>query len=112
MSSSTSDVDYSQVSKHVTVRGVEPSTRSRENAAYWINQGNRVTDRHGYDLTIETSNDGSRKIVRGEDPLGSFYDRNRLRTLARAATTDEGGRPLWLGERELTDYEAGETSRH
>ena len=69
--------------------------------------GHRVTDDHGFDLTIETRADGSRRIVRGEDPLGSFYERNRQRTLGRAAQTDESGRPLGLGERVLTDYEAG-----
>lgn len=104
---STSDVDYSPISKHVTVHGVNPSVRNRRDAAYWINQGHRVTDHHGFDLTIETRSDGTRRIVRGEDPLGSFYDRNRLGTLSRAAQTDESGRPLGLPERQLTDYEAG-----
>ena len=104
---SSSSVDYSRISKHVTVHGGTPSIRNRRDAALWIQQGYRVTDHHGFDLKIENQSDGTRKLVRGKDPLGSFYHRNRLRTLARAAQTDEAGRPLGMGERELTDYEAG-----
>ena len=103
----TSSVDYSLISKHVTVHGDIQGTRSRRHAAYYINQGYRVTDHHGFDLTVETRSDGTRRVVRGEDPLGSFNERNRQRTLARAALTDESGRPLGLPGRELTDYEAG-----
>lgn len=109
-SQTTSNVDYTRISKHVTVHGATPTeTRSRQNAAYYINSGYRVTDHHGFDLTIQTRSDGTRRVVRGEDPLGSYNERNRQRTLARAALTDASGRPLALPERELTDYEAGES---
>ncbi|KAK3705481.1 hypothetical protein LTR37_013298 [Vermiconidia calcicola] len=106
-SQSTSDVDYSDISKHVNVYGVTPSDRTRRDAAHYINSGYRVTDRHDVDLTIKIMPNGTRKIVCGEDPFGSFNERNRQQTLARAQNTSPSGRPRGLGERELTDYEAG-----
>lgn len=104
---SSSNINYSQISKNVTVHGITPSIRDRREAATYINQGYRVTDQHGFDLTIETRGDGTHRVVRGEDPLGSYNDRERIRTEGRARGTDAAGRPIGLPERVPTDYEAG-----
>ena len=86
---------------------MEPSLCSRRDVARFLGLGYRFTSHHGFDLTIGTCDDGTRRIVRGEDPLISFYDRERAATETRAQDTDEGGRPKDLPARELTDYEAG-----
>ena len=110
--SAASRVDESWIRLSIRVYGInpnqrQPETRHRQHAARFISQGLRVTDDYGYNLTIETRGDGTRRIVRGEDPLGAYNERQRLRTLNQAAQRDESGRPAGLAARELTDYEAG-----
>lgn len=105
---STNSVDHTRISRFVRVPGRDNQLRHRRDAVYYINQGYRVTDDHGVDLTIETRQDGTHRIVRGEDPLGSYNERQRTQTIMRARRTDESGRPLGLPARELTDYEAGQ----
>ncbi|KAK0778566.1 hypothetical protein LTR75_015619 [Friedmanniomyces endolithicus] len=81
---------------------LQPSRRSKRLAAYYLAQGFRVTDQHSFDLTVETRNDGSRHLVRGEDVYITYMDRNRRQTILGAAS-----RPINLPERQLTDYERG-----
>ncbi|KAK0938377.1 hypothetical protein LTR29_010017 [Friedmanniomyces endolithicus] len=81
---------------------LEPSRRSKRLAAYYLAQGFRVTDQHSFDLTVETRNDGSRQLVRGEDVYITYMDRNRRQTILGAAN-----QPASLPQRRLTDYEIG-----
>lgn len=111
-------VTSSSISALVFVHGFPLNTagtlRNRRQAAYYIDMGYRVTDQHGFDLRIDWAIDGSGgRIVRGEDPLGSYNDKQRLKTLARAAAqgTDQTGRPSNLPPRQVTDYESGELFR-
>ena len=111
--SSFGAVDYSGIRLHIRVYGIDsyqrdPSTRTRRDAARFINQGLRVTDDYGFNLTIETRKDGSQRVVRGPDPLGQYNERQRLQTITRGEQLDPGGRPRDLPARALTDYEAGQ----
>ncbi|KAK1058352.1 hypothetical protein LTR74_013470 [Friedmanniomyces endolithicus] len=81
---------------------LQPSRRSKRLAAYYLAQGFRVTDQHSFDLTVETRNDGSRHLVRGEDVYVTYMDRNRRQTILRAVN-----QPGNLPQRRLTDYERG-----
>jgi hypothetical protein len=113
MSSSTARaVDYSSIRRTIYVYGLEResrehSRRNRRDAARYIDDGLRVTDDYGFNLNIETRADGSRRVVRGWNPISEYNERERLRTITRAEGTDQAGRPSGLPERELTDYEAG-----
>ena len=86
---------------------MEASLCSRRDVGRFLDLGYRFTSYQGFDLTIGTCDDGTRRIVRGEDLFSSFYDRECAATETRAQNTDEGGRPKDLPACELTDYEAG-----
>ncbi|KAK0898521.1 hypothetical protein LTR91_017040 [Friedmanniomyces endolithicus] len=81
---------------------LEPSRRSKRLAAYYLAQGYRVTDQHSFDLMVETRNDGSRHLIRGEDVYITYMDRNRRQTILGATS-----RPANLPERPRADYERG-----
>lgn len=103
MSSSSRAVDYSRIRHRIKVpRLGSNTTRSRRDAARYIDLGYQVTDDYDRDLTIETLPDGTRRVVIGEDPLATYSER-----INRAADAGAGpSRPANLPERELTDYEA------
>lgn len=99
-------VDYSGISEQVKVHGIDDPDRNSRQATYFIDGGCLVTDKDGYSLKIARQADGSYKVVRGEDPLGWRNEQNRHETNRRARLEGDG-RPSWVGERELTDYESG-----
>ena len=109
----TRKADFRGISKFVTVHGDGPGgicnvDKPASEAEFYVGQMYRVTDHHGFDLTIETHADGTRSVVaRGINPLGDYQDKNRLKTIQNAEKTDDG-RPKGLPPRELTDFEAGE----
>ncbi|KAK0286948.1 hypothetical protein LTR35_004417 [Friedmanniomyces endolithicus] len=92
---------YVDVYDYISDR-LAPSRRSKRLAAYYLAQGFRVTDQHSFDLTVETRNDGSRHLVRGEDVYITYMDRNRRQTILGGAN-----RPANLPQRRLTYYEIG-----
>ncbi|KAK5131094.1 hypothetical protein LTR08_001312 [Meristemomyces frigidus] len=107
MSASKSAINFLSIRKHIRVHHYDANLHNRRDAARFIQMGYRVTDDYGRDLTVETCADGSRHVVIGTDLLGSRHDDIATVAIARAAHTDETGRPSGLPERELTDYEAG-----
>lgn len=105
MSSKSSSVCYARISRRVNVQGI--GERTSRDAARFIEMGYRVTDHHGFDLTVMTGDGGQRYVDRGEDSLDSHNSRINSSAAARAVrlSLDSNGRPIGLRARQLTDYE-------
>ncbi|KAK5169546.1 uncharacterized protein LTR77_005522 [Saxophila tyrrhenica] len=107
-SSNTLNIDRSNVPVRAHVHGVTLLCH-RQQAANYLEQGHRVTDQQGFDLKIETRDDGIRQLVRAspDDVAGAEEERHKTETAVAAAMEGDLGRSAGLPERELTDYEAG-----